>query len=230
MSLLKRIPTYAAIPKTSNVKDGYHDVSVACLARCVDFMAKWIEDKFGRSDSFETITYIGLSDLRGPVTLLAAIKPNLFKYYGRRDDILVLANGEKVNPIPLEQHIQGHPSVMGAIVIGNDRIQCALLVEPKEELHDEAGRVAFLDERWPGIEESNKFLPKAARITRNKTICALPEKPFARTGKGTFIRKVTEEEAYKNSIEILYSSSSPSHGKVDLEATGNIGELGAVWG
>lgn len=30
-------------------------------------------------------------------------KPNLYKYYGRRDDILVLANGEKVNPIPLEQ-------------------------------------------------------------------------------------------------------------------------------
>lgn len=65
---------YAAIPKTSDVKDGYQDVSVADLACCVDFMAKWLEDKFGRSNSFETITYIGLSDLRGPATLLAAIK------------------------------------------------------------------------------------------------------------------------------------------------------------
>lgn len=65
---------YAAIPKTSDVKDGYQDVTVADLARCVNFMAKWIEDKFGRSDAFETITYVGLSDLRGIVTLLAAIK------------------------------------------------------------------------------------------------------------------------------------------------------------
>jgi len=65
---------YAAIPKTSDVKDGYRDISVADLARCVDFMAWWIEDKFGRSESFETITFIGLSDLRGPALLMAAVK------------------------------------------------------------------------------------------------------------------------------------------------------------
>lgn len=67
---------YAAIPKTAEVKDGYQDVTVAELARCVDFTAKWIEEKFGRSapTTFETITYIGLSDLRGIVTLLASIK------------------------------------------------------------------------------------------------------------------------------------------------------------
>lgn len=65
---------YAAIPKTSDVKDGYRDITVADLARCVNFMAKWIENKFGRSDSFETITYVGLSDLKGIVTLLASIK------------------------------------------------------------------------------------------------------------------------------------------------------------
>lgn len=65
---------YAAIPKTADVKDGYRDITVADLARCVNVMAKWIENKFGRSDSFETITYVGLSDLKGIVTLLAAIK------------------------------------------------------------------------------------------------------------------------------------------------------------
>jgi hypothetical protein len=65
---------YAAVPKTSNVKDGYLQVTIGDLARCVDFMAKWIEDKFGKSTNFETITYIGLSELRGPVTFLAAVK------------------------------------------------------------------------------------------------------------------------------------------------------------
>lgn len=65
---------YAAIPKTADVKDGYRDITVAGLARCVNFMARWIETKFGRSDCFETITYVGLSDLKGIVTLLAAIK------------------------------------------------------------------------------------------------------------------------------------------------------------
>lgn len=65
---------YAAIPKTADVKGGYRDVTVAELARCVDYTAKWMEAKFGRSESFETITYLGLSDLRGITTLLAAIK------------------------------------------------------------------------------------------------------------------------------------------------------------
>lgn len=46
-------------------------------------------------------------------------KPNLYKYYGRRDNILVLANGEKVNPIPLEQLVQADPSLKGAILTAN---------------------------------------------------------------------------------------------------------------
>ena len=65
---------YAAVPKSADVKDGFHDVTVADLSRCVDFMASWLHEKFGRSENFETITYIGLSDLRGPTTLLGSIK------------------------------------------------------------------------------------------------------------------------------------------------------------
>lgn len=65
---------YAAIPRTADVKDGFQDITISDLARCVNFASKWIEEKFGSSTSFETITYIGLSDLRGIITLLAAIK------------------------------------------------------------------------------------------------------------------------------------------------------------
>lgn len=65
---------YAAIPKTADVKEGYRDITVAELARCVDYTSKWLEEKFGRSENYETITYVGLSDLRGITTLLAAIK------------------------------------------------------------------------------------------------------------------------------------------------------------
>lgn len=74
--LAKNAPqtVYGSIPRTADVKDGFLDVSMADMARCVNFMARWIEDKFGRSDSFETLTYIGLSDLRGPATLYASTK------------------------------------------------------------------------------------------------------------------------------------------------------------
>ncbi|KIX06266.1 uncharacterized protein Z518_04241 [Rhinocladiella mackenziei CBS 650.93] len=133
-------------------------------------------------------------------------KPRLFKYYGRRDDIIVLANGEKFNPIPLEVNVQDHPSLKGAFVVGNGRTQGTLLVEPKEPA-DEAGRTKLLEELWPLIEKSNSLVAGQGRIHRGKVICALPEKPFTRTSKGTIVRKLTEE-AYKDEIEELYSGRS----------------------
>lgn len=126
--------------------------------------------------------------------------------YGRRDDILVLANGEKVNPIPLEQHVQGDPRLKGVLLIGNGRIQSALIVEPRENLA-EAERVQLLASLNARIEEANELTPSPGRVRRGMVICASPDKPFARTGKGTIVKKLTED-AYKNEIEHLYSSSS----------------------
>ncbi|KAI1370978.1 acetyl-CoA synthetase-like protein [Hypoxylon crocopeplum] len=131
--------------------------------------------------------------------------PKLFKYYGRRDDIIVLANGEKFNPVPFEVNIQHHRSLKGALVVGNGRTRAALLVEPVEPF-DEVAEAKFLEELWPLIEESNALVPGQGRIPRSMVICSLPNKPFARTGKGTIVRKVTEQ-AYKDEIERLYSSS-----------------------
>ncbi|KAI1264941.1 hypothetical protein F5Y18DRAFT_71444 [Xylariaceae sp. FL1019] len=129
-------------------------------------------------------------------------KPQLFKYYGRRDDIIVLTNGEKFNPIPLEVNVQNHPSLKGAFVIGTGRRQAALLVEPKESL-DETGRHALLAEIWPLVMRSDELVPGQGRIQKTRVLCAVPEKPFKRTGKGTIVRKLTEED-YKVEIEQLY--------------------------
>lgn len=74
------------------------------------------------------------------------LKPNLWSYYGRRDDIVVLSNGEKFNPVPMELIIQDHPMVAGALVAGQGRRQAALLVEPKTHILD--GKI-FLNEIWP---------------------------------------------------------------------------------
>ncbi|KAI0854529.1 hypothetical protein F4860DRAFT_112179 [Xylaria cubensis] len=133
-------------------------------------------------------------------------KPRLFKYYGRRDDIIVLANGEKFNPIPLEVNVQNHPSIKGAFVIGTGRRQAALLVEPKEHL-DESGRQSLLEALWPLVVSSNQLIPGQGRIQKSRMLCGLPEKPFTRTGKGTIVRKLTEE-AYIKEIERLYLDAS----------------------
>ncbi|KAI0387834.1 hypothetical protein F5Y04DRAFT_286810 [Hypomontagnella monticulosa] len=132
-------------------------------------------------------------------------KPQLYKYYGRRDDIIVLANGEKFNPIPLEVNIQNHPALKGALVIGNGRTQPALLVEPKESLEEE-GRGQLLRDIWPLVEKSNNLVPGQGRIHYGKILCALPGLPFTRTGKGTIVRKLTEQ-AYEDQIDELYAET-----------------------
>lgn len=65
---------FAAIPKSADVTEGFHDVTIADIVRCINFMAGWIEDRFGRSDIFETISYIGIPDLWGPIIFYAVVK------------------------------------------------------------------------------------------------------------------------------------------------------------
>ncbi|KAI1389913.1 acetyl-CoA synthetase-like protein [Hypoxylon trugodes] len=129
-------------------------------------------------------------------------KPRLFKYYGRRDDIIVLANGEKFNPIPLELSVQKHPSLKGVLVVGDGRIQTAIIVEPKEPL-DEKARAKLLHDIWLDIEASNTLAAGPGRIHKGMVICASPDKPFTRTIKGTIVRKQTSE-TYLSDIERLY--------------------------
>lgn len=139
-------------------------------------------------------------------------KPNLYKFYGRRDDILVLSNGEKVNPIPLEQHVQGSPDLKGVMLIGNGRSQTALIVEPRESL-DSASSAKLLGDLWSPIQQANAHIPGPGRVARGMVICATPGKAFVRTGKGTIVRKLTEE-LYQEEISKLYSSLSQENGIV----------------
>lgn len=133
-------------------------------------------------------------------------KPNLFKYYGRKDDILVLSNGEKVNPIPLEQHVQADASLKGVILTGNGQAQPALIVEPRDAL-DESERAQLLEKLWSRIEQANSHVAGPGRVSRGMVICATPERPFVRTSKGTIVRKLTQGD-YQDDLDRLYTSSA----------------------
>ena len=116
-------------------------------------------------------------------------KPNLWAFYGRADDIIVLSNGEKFNPVPMEGIILGHPSITGALVVGQGKFQPALLLEPKNFVLDTK---AMIDDIWPLVEEANLKAPVQARIFRSK-IGIVPSSSFQRAAKGTVIRGATEK-------------------------------------
>ncbi|KAK4122026.1 acetyl-CoA synthetase-like protein [Parathielavia appendiculata] len=129
-------------------------------------------------------------------------KPALWKYVGRVDDILVLSNGEKLNPVSFEKTVEGHPWVSGVLVVGAGHFQAGLLIEAYPE-RAKAGAEAFIDELWPTVEEANMQSPAHARVWRSMVMLASPEKPFKRTAKGSVMRHATYR-LYEEELKGLY--------------------------
>ena len=122
-------------------------------------------------------------------------KSGLWRFYGRTDDILVLSNGEKLNPVPMENQLQGSQNISGALVVGQGQIQPMLLLEIRQ--------CGTIDEMWPMIEEANQRMPSHGRITRSMILLAKAEKPFIRAGKGSVVRKLTEN-LYADEVANFY--------------------------
>ena len=133
-------------------------------------------------------------------------KPDLWKWKARADDIIVFLNGEKTNPISMEQHITArNPGVAAVLVVGAQRFQAALLVEPStpHESLSAFQRAGLIERIWPSIEEANLEAPSHARILKSHVLFTSPSKPMLRAGKGTVQRSGTLK-AYESEIEALY--------------------------
>ena len=134
------------------------------------------------------------------------IKEGLWKYESRIDDILVLSNGEKLNPVPMEGVITRCPGVKGCLVVGQGHFQTALLVEPKEDSPDIQGLIVALE---PYIQQANTVTSRYGRIDLDKVLVASAGKPFARTGKGT-IQRAKSVSLYRTEIDGLYEMERSS--------------------
>jgi thioester reductase-like protein len=147
-------------------------------------------------------------------------KPGLWTYKGRRDDVIVLSNGEKFNPVGFEKALESHALVRGAVVVGQARFQTALIIEPKwESLSETKDHVSLVDELWPVVEEINKANPSQGKIWKSMILIAKRDKPFSRAAKGSIIRKCTIKD-YEKEIDILYGDESADDklGKVSSDA------------
>jgi thioester reductase-like protein len=135
--------------------------------------------------------------------------PNLWSWCARADDVIVFLNGEKTNPISMEQHIVAqNPEVSAAIVVGAQRFQAALMLEPAANAAPQstAEEAAFIERVWPSIQEANKAAPAHARIEKAMILPMSPEKPVIRAGKGTIQRAATVQQ-YSAELDKLYRNA-----------------------
>jgi thioester reductase-like protein len=134
--------------------------------------------------------------------------PGWFRYRGRSDDLIVLSNGEKVDPIPMEIMIRSHALVKAALIVGEFRFAPSLLVELKEgyQPNTEAERQEMLQIIWPTVEEANRIAPTFSQISKSLVIFATSDSPFKRAGKGTVQRGRTVQD-YSKALDKLYADA-----------------------
>ncbi|KAM0344837.1 hypothetical protein ACHAPU_007219 [Fusarium lateritium] len=143
-------------------------------------------------------------------------KPHLWLHRGRLDDLILLSTGEKVDPHATEVLLQTSKHISSALVYGNARTHCALLIE----LQPEVGPVTAVDFIWPLVQEANKLIPGHAQISQDMILIANTSKPFARAGKGSIQRQMTFT-AYDKELEALYDEPSDDSRSQTIEAAGN---------
>lgn len=66
--------SFCSLPCSCNPKDGFRDISYEEMAAAVNKLAWWIESRLGKSQTFESLAYIGTSDLRYAILAVAAQK------------------------------------------------------------------------------------------------------------------------------------------------------------
>ncbi|KAI9927529.1 hypothetical protein MW887_003147 [Aspergillus wentii] len=134
-------------------------------------------------------------------------KSDLWRWCARVDDVIVFLNGEKTNPVSMEQHIiASNPDVTAALVAGSQRFQASLLVELGGKKLDVTERAAMIEKLWPSIKQANDACPAHARVAKTHILFTTPDKPMLRAGKGTIQRAGTLAE-YAQELNALYADA-----------------------
>lgn len=131
-------------------------------------------------------------------------KSFLYTYQGRKDDIVVLNNGEKIAPALMEATLMSDPLVKGAMVVGKGEFQPAVLVDLVEEPPKGAmQRHQMVERLMPVIHEANVHAPAHGKLDQYHVIFTDPKKPISYLGQGKIQRSQTYA-LYAKDIQELF--------------------------
>ncbi|ORY94131.1 hypothetical protein BCR43DRAFT_477660 [Syncephalastrum racemosum] len=131
--------------------------------------------------------------------------PNAWIHIGRQDDVLVMKNGEKTDPIPMEGAIGDVPIVKQCVVVAEGRPCTALLVELEYEQASRYTNQEIIDAVQSGVRKANADAPSHSTILPEMVYILPRDKHLVTTAKNTVIRKRCIE-AFSDEIEAMYES------------------------
>lgn len=128
----------------------------------------------------------------------------LWKFVARKDDIIVLVNGEKADPIPIEDAVMTNPNVKVAVAFGAGHESLGLIVIKSDNgsrLPDED----FLQSIAPNIELGNSRVPAFAKLSDDLVILKDKDTQYPATDKSTVIRPLFLK-MFEKDIERAFSA------------------------
>jgi hypothetical protein len=133
-------------------------------------------------------------------------EPDLWRYAGRTDDLIIFSHGEDLYASDMEAEIQKHLDVGAALIGGEGRHRPFLIVELTHDavvMGNERG--SRLTQLWPVVETANERCSEYVKLSKSLIIFADPAKPLLRTAKGTVSRRQSLA-LYSEEIERLYQT------------------------
>ncbi|PNS20352.1 hypothetical protein CAC42_5802 [Sphaceloma murrayae] len=129
-------------------------------------------------------------------------KEDCYKWTGRLDDTLVLLNGEKVIPIPIEHTVRQNECVAEVVVFGAGKPQTGMLIVPAIDKPSPE----ILEMVMPSVEAANSLVPAYFRVAQ-EMIRILPfGTEYPRTDKSTVIRAAFYSH-FRKEIEDIYEDA-----------------------
>ncbi|KAG1142262.1 hypothetical protein G6F37_012672 [Rhizopus arrhizus] len=131
---------------------------------------------------------------------------------GRRDDTLIMENGEKTNPMPIESTIRQSPMVKQVAVLGHGYQCTSALIEIDLDYAINYGPEEIITAVHEAVEDANKECPSHSTILPQMVKILPFSKSLPSTDKGTVMRKKAEV-MYKDIVEKLYKDflEGPNH-------------------
>lgn len=140
--------------------------------------------------------------------------PDLWKFAARKDDIIVMLNGEKADPIPVEDALKVNSEVATAVVFGAGQEALGVVVI-KSLSSAPLPPAEFMNAISPSVDLGNSRVPAYARISRDMIVVKEAGTPFPATDKGTVIRSAFLK-GMEGDIERLYAGRSGSKLKASV--------------
>ncbi|KAK1221709.1 hypothetical protein PQX77_015480 [Marasmius sp. AFHP31] len=114
--------------------------------------------------------------------------PDQIRIVGRSDDLIVLANGEKICPTNMERVVAEHPQVKDVLAFGSGKSALGLIVEVVDGTNHDGEE--FKDSFRRYLERGNALMDAHGKIGLKMVVFTSPtKKALLRTDKGSLARK-----------------------------------------